>query len=106
MPNKLNIEVLQTVAMDRGGRLVSTEYINTTTHYLWECSEGHQWKARYDDIRGTKNRKGTWCPVCSQIDPKSRNCKYTISFMQQLAKSRGGKCLSKQLKKYLPPNQN
>ena len=38
----------------------SIEYINSSTKYLWECKEGHQWMARWDNVKS-----GKWCPECS-----------------------------------------
>lgn len=39
------LEEMRALAAARGGRCLSTEYVNTSTHLLWECANGHQWKA-------------------------------------------------------------
>jgi len=39
---KIKIETLQQHAFNKGGKLVSTEYINNCTHLLWECEKGHR----------------------------------------------------------------
>jgi hypothetical protein len=56
---RLKIEEMHYVAKERGGRCLSTEYINNSTKLLWECSSGHNWKANANNIKS-----GTWCPRC------------------------------------------
>ncbi len=51
---------------------------------LWECAEGHRWETTADKI---KNRQ-TWCPLCAGC------VKSNIDEMKELARARGGKCLS------------
>ena len=81
---KSTIEEMQGIAKKRGGKCISVIYVNTHTKLQWECSEGHHWEAVPSEIKN-----GTWCPRCSG------NVKLTIEEMQEIAKSRGGKCLSK-----------
>jgi len=49
------------VARDRGGKCLSTSYINNNTPMLWQCELGHQWEASFNNIKDN----GTWCPECS-----------------------------------------
>lgn len=81
---KLTLAQLHETAASRGGKLVSTEYINQVAPVIWECADGHQWKAAPNAVR-----MGTWCPECARRVP------LTLEEMQSLAASRGGKCLSK-----------
>jgi hypothetical protein len=53
-------------AKENNGVLLSTEFIDSYTKLLWECSNKHQWKAHWSDIK-----KGTWCPVCSAFKSES-----------------------------------
>jgi hypothetical protein len=53
------------IAKERGGRCLSLEIANTKTPLMWSCSNNHLFAASYDSIRGTKHRRGTWCPQCS-----------------------------------------
>lgn len=76
---------LKELALNKGGRCLADQYINNTTKLLWECSFGHRWYAVPSSIKS-----GTWCPLCAD------NAKGSIEEMHQLAKARGGKCLSKQ----------
>ena len=40
----------QEVAKYKGGKCLSTEYINTRTKLKWECLEGHQWENQFHHI--------------------------------------------------------
>ena len=44
MPPKFTIKDTQGIAEARGGKCLSTEYVNSNTHLEWECSEGHHWE--------------------------------------------------------------
>ena len=81
---KKNIEQMHLLAGERGGKCLSTEYINNKTHLNWQCDEGHIWKARPDSIVN-----GTWCPTCAG------KLSLNIEDMIKIAEERGGKCLSK-----------
>ena len=81
---KLTIKEMRTLAKSRGGKCLSKKYVNAQTKLEWECAKGHRWKAVPGSIKG-----GTWCPECGG------SFKLTIKEMRTLAKSRGGKCLSK-----------
>jgi hypothetical protein len=79
-----SIEDLRDVAKNRGGRVLSTQYKNAYTKVLWECTHGHQWWARFCDIKNNKS----WCPFCAG--------KKTITDMYERAQNHKGKCLSKE----------
>jgi hypothetical protein len=97
MLNKLTIEEMHKVAKERGGRCLSTKYINNDTNLEWACAEGHQWKATPGNIKA-----GKWCRVCS-IKIRGEKRRLTIEEMHEIAKARGGKCLST---KYVNSNTN
>ena len=81
----LSLDDARDMAKFRGGKCVSRLYVNNRTELEWKCEIGHQWKASLDNVKGRKS----WCPICSDT------CKLTIEEMYTLAKSKGGKCLSK-----------
>ena len=81
---KLGIATMMALARERGGRCISTLYVNATVPLLWECVSGHQWSAVPASIR-----KGTWCPDCAGVR------RLTLEQMKEMAESRGGRCLSK-----------
>lgn len=79
----VTLQDMQLTAERRGGKCLSIQYIDSSTHLLWECAKGHQWKAIPNNIR-----RGRWCPYCSTRPPK------TIDDMCLIATKNGGKCLS------------
>jgi hypothetical protein len=81
---RLTIEEMQGIAQFRGGKCLSTKYINTGTKLLWKCSKGHKWEAAPVQVKN-----GSWCPHCAG------NARLTIEEMRDIAKSRGGFCLAK-----------
>lgn len=56
-----SLEDAMEVARNRGGKCLSTTYINNNTPMLWLCELGHQWEASFNSIKDN----GTWCPECS-----------------------------------------
>jgi hypothetical protein len=86
---KPNIEDMQKVADERGGKCLSETYINSQTKLQWECSEGHLW-----DSTPNKVKNGGWCPTCYN---KTRGdfSRLTIEEMHQIADECGGRCLSR-----------
>ena len=74
---------MREAARARGGRCVSNRYYNLRTKLTWECARGHRWDALPGHVI-----KGSWCPQCAP----SRM--HTLADMQNLARERGGLCLS------------
>ena len=83
MGRKLAIEDMKQLALERGGKCLSDKYINVDTKLKWQCKEGHIWEAIPYALQ-----RGHWCPKCFG------NAKLSIEEMQEIAKQRGGKCLS------------
>ena len=80
---KKSIEDMHVLAKKKGGKCLSTQYVNSGTHLLWECRKGHQWCAIPHAING-----GTWCPFCAHVRP------HTLEDLRELAKTRDGQCLA------------
>jgi hypothetical protein len=76
------LENAKQIAISRGGKCLSDEYVRINTNMQWVCAKGHIWQARLNNVRDNK----TWCPVCIKV---------TIEDMQELALEKGGVCLSK-----------
>lgn len=74
------LQELKEVAESRGGKCLSTEYIDGSVKLKWQCSSGHIWEAKPGNVKIK-----SWCPTCQKV---------TIDDMQQFAKKNGGKCLS------------
>lgn len=90
---KLTIDQMKQLAISKDGECLSTVYVNVETDLLWKCDVCKtEWKARPDNIK-----TGTWCPKCAGTKKK------TLEDIKELAKIRGGKCLSEE---YINCEQN
>ena len=58
---KIGLARLQAHAASLGGRCLSKSYKNSSVKILWECQEGHRWKATAASVMNSK----TWCPTCA-----------------------------------------
>lgn len=85
---RLSLETMQRIASRRGGTCLSTFYKSVRDKFLWRCSEGHEWYASGDNVR-----RGSWCPVCTR-----KTQALDISELKEMAKLRGGRCLSTEYK--------
>ncbi|WP_215575299.1 zinc-ribbon domain-containing protein [Bacillus mycoides] len=87
-PQRLSIQHAQEIANLRGGKCLSTTYINSESKLTWCCSEGHIWNSVITSIK-----KGHWCPKCGD-ERAAKSRKLTIQDAQEIANLRGGECLS------------
>lgn len=85
--HRLKLDDLKKLARSRKGKCLATHYHCNDEKLLWECAEGHRWKAQTNNVRS-----GSWCPQCARNQP------YTIEDMHKLARKFGGTCLSKSYK--------
>jgi hypothetical protein len=83
MSRKLTLQHIQQLAAHNHGKCLSKSYIDNRLKLKWQCIKGHIWEAPANAIQ-----QGHWCPTCAGR-PKIK-----IKDMQNLAESRGGKCLS------------
>ena len=83
-------EELKALALSRGGRLLSTSYVNSNSKLLWECKNNHKWEASPYTIK-----KGHWCGKCHQLEARKPR-KYTIDSVKNIAKAKAGECLSEE----------
>jgi hypothetical protein len=85
------LDRLHSIASDRRGRVVSTDYVDAKTALEYECDRKHTWTAS-----ATSVMRGSWCPFCASEKVASRNraARNGIAQMQALAITRGGKCVS------------
>jgi hypothetical protein len=56
---RASIEEMQSIASERGGSVVSKEYVDAFTKLLWQCRLGHEFWAKPNHIKS-----GRWCPHC------------------------------------------
>lgn len=73
------------IAKERGGQCLSSSYKNQKSTLSFRCSKLHEWTALAGNIKS-----GSWCPVCAG------NVRLSLFHLKQIAKERGGWCLSKE----------
>ena len=86
------LEEIKQIAEAKGGKCLSTVYINSKLTLEFECAKGHQWQGLIGNIK-----KGTWCKKCA-IEKHSEERKKEIETYQTIAAAHGGKCLSTEYK--------
>jgi hypothetical protein len=86
---KYSIEFFKNLAIERGGECLSNEFIGVNKKIKIKCEKGHIW-----DVVPYSLLKNSWCPHCLNRDLNGHFKKLTITEMQEIAKERGGKCLS------------
>lgn len=85
---KLTIEEMHKIAVQRNGKCLSKEYVDSRTKLLWQCDLGHQWWATPGHIKS-----GKWCRECS-YERNATRTRLTIDYIRNEAVKRGWKCLS------------
>ncbi|MFJ8103913.1 hypothetical protein [Lysinibacillus sp. NPDC096212] len=79
------IEEMQNFANRKGGKCLSTTFKKMTDKLIWECAAGHRWESTPNSLFNNKS----WCPKCAG------NLQKDLSYCEELALKKGGKCLSK-----------
>ena len=57
------IEDMQAIAQARGGRCLSTVFLNERIKLAWVCHRGHAWHTSPAVVK-----RGCWCPECASMD--------------------------------------
>lgn len=92
--NKSGLAELQKLATEKGGSCLSTEYTNSKTRMLFQCSnhEHKPFESNYVRVM----RAGVWCPRCGNEKTTSHTrLKDGLERAQAIAQAKGGACLSK-----------
>ena len=87
--NKCLLECKE-LAISKGGRCLSDEYIDSEQKLKWQCEFDHTWFSTPASIKNSNS----WCPECVRLDL----IKHTIEECQSIAEKKGGKCLSTEYK--------
>jgi hypothetical protein len=95
-----HFNAVKAMATNHEGRCISTTYVNWQTKLQWRCADGHVFLATPQAVH-----RGSWCPPCTKgpaasspraRTPRSRRAlpETKLAFFHQIAKERGGACLS------------
>lgn len=76
------------LAINKNGKCLSINYINSNSKLEWQCSLDHIWKASYNQIQS-----GNWCPICFSNN-RGKSKKLKIDVYKNAARNKGGECLS------------
>jgi hypothetical protein len=79
---------LRAIAASRGGKCLSSDFLGSSTPLPFECSCGHRWQARPQDIKS-----GTWCRRCA-TKKRAEDNRLSMDMIHATAADRGGECLS------------
>lgn len=69
-----SLDDLRKVAVQRGGRLLSTQYTNVDSTYDFECSIGHKFSNTFKHVESG----GQWCPRCNKGSKSEEICRTTF----------------------------
>lgn len=95
MSHKDTIELMRSIASQRGGKCLSKKYVNQRTQLEWQCPEGHTWHAAPSMVKGSRNKSGTWCPHCAHRAAAKKRM-YDVEGMKRLAVRQGGAFVSRE----------
>jgi len=84
MIKRLTYDYVKNFIKERGGVLLSKEYVNSQKKLIVRCKKGHIWNPMFNSIQ-----QGSWCFECGGVKRK------TINDAKGLAKQKGGMCLSR-----------
>ena len=84
--SKYTRDMIQALAQERGGELLSPEWKGVNQTYQWKCQQGHTWSCKGKTVVNN----GSWCRVCFEASLT----KYTFESVQAIARERGGQLLS------------
>ncbi len=90
--HKLDIQAIKDAIKDKDIKLLSTEYKNLKTHYLWECPDKHQWMATAKNVIHNNSR----CPHC-RIYITETKCRFIIEQLTGCSFKKSQKVLPKRL---------
>jgi hypothetical protein len=87
LPPDESLEVLKTLALERGGECLSAEYVHGKEKLRWRCNFGHVWEAAANNVKS-----GSWCPSCARKTQGPK--RLGLQLCHEAAAAAGGKCLS------------
>ncbi|MGL4668073.1 MAG: hypothetical protein ACRCWR_09095 [Saezia sp.] len=78
------LDQLHALAAKFGGTCLTKTHTLRSSAIQWQCAKGHKWASPASRVEG-----GSWCSQCAFDKQRA-----SIEELHEIAKSRGGKCLS------------
>jgi len=57
------------LAQQHGGACLADSIKRVHDKIPWQCARGHAWEISLAAVKGTKNKRGSWCPKCAPNAP-------------------------------------
>lgn len=89
---RLTVEHARSLARERGGEFLSTEYRTALTKYRWRCGSGHEWDATYNSVQ-----QGHWCRECGRRTTAAALA-FTREQVNDIARRYGGELVDAEYK--------
>lgn len=89
--NEKYLEPLREIAKNKGGKLISTQYINNNTKLEFEDKNGNRFFRKPGEVKDIRNPR--WSPYELQ---KIRVPEYKLNEIKKFIESKGGKLISKE----------
>lgn len=86
---RLTIDCARQLAKFKNGSCLSSEYVNNSTLMVWQCEDGHIWKANYNNVKNNR-----WCPTCYENKHRGACRRLKSNIHHECAIQNNGKCLT------------
>lgn len=63
LAKRRTLEQMQAIGRERGGRCLSTAYLENQIKLTWQCKLGHVWESSPNNVVN----RGAWCPNCFRL---------------------------------------
>ena len=84
------LEKAKKAARSKGGLCLSKSFTNSKSKLTFQCDKGHRWDTTPHSVIN-----GTWCKICGFESARHKRSDSIQTFIA-IAKTRGGKCTSKE----------
>lgn len=88
-----DLDAMRALAASKGGECLSEEFVSVAKKMRWRCGDcGREWEAAPKTI--LYGYHDSWCPACGAEKRKATQRANRLEALRELARSKGGECLS------------
>lgn len=95
---KGRLDRLRRIATERGGVLLTTEYVDGRTKMRLQCGEFHHFKKCPEDLL-----RDQWCPTCGRAKASAVKRAISLARLRKVVAKRGGQIVSPDYKNQMTP---